>query len=213
MLARQSASALGDVGLNLALSLPFGGKSGLAQDPGPGLAFNAGAGFGHDFGSLLRLGAEVSAVVRGSDRLSTYSPRVIDEVGSYVTLGVSASTLGEKLRGELGARGLLSLTQTMSAVELLAGARYNLSRNLELFALAGPGFGHMPGNPLFRAFAGVSFSPLTSTRARAAPEPRGRSRRRLPRARPRSRLPRAQGRRVPRARASGGRGSASGLRP
>lgn len=175
VLARQSPSSLADVGLNASLSLPFGSKTGLAQDPGPGLAFNAGVGFGHDFGSLFRLGAEVGAVVRGRDRLSVYSPRVIDEVGSYFTAGLSASTLGEGLRGELSARGLVALTDTLSAVEVLAGARYPLTRHLEVFALAGPGFGHMPGNPLFRAFAGVAYNPFSSTYAKAerkvSPEP------------------------------------------
>jgi outer membrane protein OmpA-like peptidoglycan-associated protein len=170
VLARQSASSVGDIGLNLGLTLPFGSKSGLAQDPGPGLAFTAGAGFGHDFGSLLRLGAEVNTVVRQFNRLSNYSPRVIDEVGSYVTLGVSASTLGEGLRGELSARGLVSLTRTMSALEVLAGARYPLNKNLEVYALAGPGIGQMPGNPVFRAFAGVAFRPFPQARVKEAPK-------------------------------------------
>lgn len=169
VLARQSPSAVGDIGLNLGLTLPFGSKSGLAQDPGPGLAFTAGAGFGHDFGSFLRLGAEVNTVVRQFSRLSNYSPRVIDEVGSYVTLGVSASTLGEGLRGELSARGLVSLTQTMSALEVLAGARYPLNKNLEVYALAGPGIGQMPGNPVFRAFAGVAFRPFPQARLKEEP--------------------------------------------
>jgi len=164
VLARQSPSALVDVGLNLSLALPLGGSTGLARDPGAGLAFNAGAGFGRDFGSLLRVGAEVSAVVRQRNLLSTYKPEPIDEVGTYFAFGVSASTLGEGLRGELSARTLLALTQTQSAVEVLAGARYPLPHNLEVFALAGPGFGQMPGNPVFRAFAGVSYRPFNTTR-------------------------------------------------
>jgi len=164
VLARQSPSALADVGLNLGLALPLGGGSGLARDPGAGLAFNAGAGFGRNLGSLLRLGAEVNAVVRQRNLLSTYKREPIDEVGAYVSLGVSASTLGQGLRGELSARTLLALTQTQSAFEVLAGARYPLPHNLEVFALAGPGFGQMPGNPVFRAFAGVSYRPFNSTR-------------------------------------------------
>ena len=164
VLARQSPSALADVGLNLGLALPLGGGSGLARDPGAGLAFNAGAGFGRNLGSLLRLGAEVNAVVRQRNLLSTYKREPIDEVGAYVSLGVSASTLGQGLRGELSARTLLALTQTQSAFEVLAGARYPLPHNLEVFALAGPGFGQMPGNPVFRAFAGVSYRPFNTTR-------------------------------------------------
>ena len=108
VLARPSPSALGDIGLNLALSLPLGSSSGLAQDPGVGLAFNAGAGFGRDLGSLLRVGAEVGAVVRKRERLSNYTPRIIDQVGSYFTLGVTATTLGEGLRAEVSARALVA---------------------------------------------------------------------------------------------------------
>jgi OmpA-OmpF porin, OOP family len=175
VLARQSPTAVADIGLNVSLALPLGSEAGLSQDPGAGLAFNAGAGFGRDFGSFLRVGAEVSAVVRQRNTLSTYAPRLIDQVGSYFSLGVSASTLGKGLRGELSARTLLALTETMSAVEVLAGARYPLPHNLEVFALAGPGFGHMPGNPLFRAFAGVSYRPFGPAREKeelkSAPEP------------------------------------------
>jgi OOP family OmpA-OmpF porin len=160
VLARQSPTSLGDIGLNLGLALPLGSNTGLSQDPGAGLAFNAGAGFGHDFGSLFRLGAEVGAVVRKRERLSNYAPRLIDQVGTYFTVGGSLSTLGEGLRGELNARALLAATQTMSAGELLAGARYPMTRSLEVYALAGPGFGEMPGSPSFRAFAGVALRPF-----------------------------------------------------
>jgi OmpA-OmpF porin, OOP family len=170
VLARQSPSALGDIGLNLGLALPFGSNTGLSQDPGAGLAFNAGVGFGREFGSLFRLGAEATAVVRKYDRLSRYSPRILDEVGSYTSLGISASTLGDGLRGELSARALVALTDTWSAGEVLAGARYPLSRQLEVYALAGPGIGQLPGNPVFRAFAGVALRPFPSERAKEEPK-------------------------------------------
>jgi len=166
VLARQSSTTPGDIGLTLGLALPLGSRSGLAQDPGAGLAFNAGAGFGHDFGALFRVGAEVSAVVRKRERLSEHTPIIIDQVGSYFSLGGSVSTRGKGLRGELAARALVALTQTQSSGEVLAGARYPLRDDLEVFALAGPGFGQMPGNPVFRAFTGVAFRPC-ATRAGA----------------------------------------------
>jgi outer membrane protein OmpA-like peptidoglycan-associated protein len=169
VLARQSPSAVGDLGLNLGVALPFGSRGGLSRDPGAGLALNAGAGFGRNFGSLLRLGAEAGAVVRKRDRLSSSSPRIIDQVGSYFTLGVTATTLGEGLRGEVSARALIALTQTQSAGEVLAGARYPLPRNLEVFALAGPGIGQMPGNPSFRAFAGLAFRPFPTKAVKEEP--------------------------------------------
>jgi len=169
VLARQSPSALGDIGLNLGLSLPFGSSTGLAQDPGPGLAFNAGLGLGREFGSLFRLGTEVGAVVRRRERLSNYTPRIIDQVGSYFTLGVTATTLGDGLRGELTARALVAATQTMNAGEVMAGARYPVPGNLEVFALAGPGIGKMPGNPSFRAFLGLAMRPSPKERVKEAP--------------------------------------------
>ncbi len=58
----------------------------------------------------------------------------------------------------------------MSAGEVLAGARYPLPNNLEVFALAGPGIGHMPGNPSFRAFAGISLRPFPTERAKEEPQ-------------------------------------------
>ena len=164
VLARQSPSTAGDLGLNLGLALPFGSSSGLAQDPGMGLAFNASAGFGRNIGSLFRVGTEVGAVIRKRERLSNLAPRVIDQVGSYATLGVTATTRGEGLRGEVSARALLALTQTLNAGELLAGARYPLPHNLEVFALAGPGIGQMPGSPVFRVFAGIALSPFPTKR-------------------------------------------------
>jgi outer membrane protein OmpA-like peptidoglycan-associated protein len=167
VLMRQSPTSLGDLGLNLGLTLPLGSSSGLAQDPGMGLAANASVGFGHDFGSLLRVGTEVGAVLRKRERLSDLAPRVIDQVGSYATLGVTVTTLDEGLRGEVSARALVALTRTSNAGELLAGARYTLSDDLEMFALAGPGLGQMPGNPVFRAFMGVALRPFRAGRVKA----------------------------------------------
>ena len=169
VLARQSPTSMGDIGLNLALSLPFGSSTGLSQDPGAGLAFNAGLGFGHEFGSLLRVGAEAGAVVRRRERLSNYTPRIIDQVGTYFTVGATASTLGDGLRGEVTARALFAATQTMNAGEVMAGARYPLPSNLEVFALAGPGIGKMPGSPSFRAFAGLSYRPFPQERVKEQP--------------------------------------------
>lgn len=164
VLMRQASSAPADLGLNLALALPFGSSSGFARAPGAGLAFSTSAGFGRDFGSWVRLGAEVGAVIRKRERLSTFASTPVDQVGSYATLGVTATTLNEGLRGEVSARALITLTKTLNAGEVLAGARYSLPHGLEVFALAGPGLGQMPGNPVFRAFVGVASSPFRTER-------------------------------------------------
>jgi OOP family OmpA-OmpF porin len=173
VLARQSSLFPGDLGLNLALALPFGSSSGFAQDPGMGLAASASAGFGRDFGSLLRVGTEVGAVMRKRESLANLAPGLIGQVGSYATLGVTATTLGEGLRGEVSGRAFVALTQSVTAGEVLAGARYPLPHGLEVFALAGPGIGQMPGTPVFRAFAGVALSPFPSEPVgRVTEEPR-----------------------------------------
>lgn len=157
---RQSNGAPLDLGLVLGVSLPLGSAAGLSRDPGAGFAFLPGLGVGHSFGRTIRLGAQFGAVVRGADILTAHTPRTTDEIGSMFTAGLVASTLGDGLRGELDVRALIPLSRTSAGVEILGGVRYRLATApLELYALAGPGVGQMPGTPLFRALVGVAFTP------------------------------------------------------
>ncbi len=159
LLSQAQGSPL-DLGLVAGLTLPVGSNSGLARDPGTGLSFLPKLGLGRSFGSMIRIGAEVGAVIRQSGVLSSFAQSTTDEIGSIVTLGLMASTLGDGLRGELTLRGLVPLTKTATAMELLAGARLPLAHHtVELFAAAGPGFGKMPGIPTFRALGGVAWTP------------------------------------------------------
>ena len=160
VLARQSPTALGDIGLNLGLSLPIGSSAGLAQDPGPGLAFNASLGFGHEFGSLLRLGAEAGAVVRRRERLSSYFPEVVDQVGSYFTLGATASTLGDGLRGEVTARALVAATQTWSAGEIMAGPALPAAQQPRGVRSGRPGHRPDAGQPVVPRLRGPVLPPV-----------------------------------------------------
>ena len=75
VLARQSPSALGDIGLNLGSVAARREQHGLSQDPGPGWPLNAGVGFGHDFGSLLPDRAPRRAGGPSAREALNYTPR------------------------------------------------------------------------------------------------------------------------------------------
>lgn len=157
---RQSNGAPLDLGLVLGLTLPLGSAAGLSRDAGAGFAFTPRLGLGHAFGQAVRLGAEVGAVLRQADVLTRFSPQTTDEVGSMMSLGVVASTLGEHLRAELDARALVPFSKTGLGFEVLGGVRYHLPKlPLELYALGGPGFGSLPGTPAFRVMAGLAVTP------------------------------------------------------
>lgn len=154
-----------DLGVSLGVSFPLGSSEGLSRDPGAGLSFVPRLGAGHSFGGLVRVGAEFGAVVRGTQRLSPYSQVLNDEIGSLLQFGLTATTLGDGLRGELNVRGLAPLSTTTGAVEVLVGVRYPLlDKTLEIFVAAGPGIGKMPGSPLFRVLGGVAWTPLAAPR-------------------------------------------------
>jgi len=160
-----------DLGLTLGLTLPLGAAQALTKDPGLGLAFVPRLGAGYSFGPV-RAGAELGAVLRGSAVLSPTSASISDEVGSQFTYGVVVATTRQlhQVRGELGLRGLVPFTRSGASAELLAGARVGLleGEQLELFALAGPGFGATPGTPAFRAMVGVAWAPSFAEQAKPA---------------------------------------------
>lgn len=160
-LLRQSNGSPVDLGITLGVSLPFGSEAGLTKDPGLGFALLPRLGVAHRFGSFVRVGGELGAVVRGQQLLSPFSPEVTDQVGSMLSLGVTGSTLGPSLRGELTVRGVVPMSRTAGALEVLAGARYPFfNRRLEAFLVAGPGIGTLPGTPLLRVMGGLAWTPL-----------------------------------------------------
>ncbi len=143
-----------DLGFQLGLSLPIGNSAAYTRDPSVGVAPRIGAG--RTLG-LIRLGAEVGALIRQGTVLSPANPTVSDEVGSLLTLGATATTTNAGLRGEISLVGWVPFTRVGSSAELMFAARYPVGP-IELFAMAGPGFGRTPGTPAFRAMLGAGLS-------------------------------------------------------
>jgi large repetitive protein len=152
---RERAGAPLDLSVQLGLGLPLGSAAGYSQ--ATPLSFAPRVGVGKTVTNWLRLGAEVGFVVRGAPVVT--SAVVQQGTASTFTGAVSATTLGPKLRGELTLRGAMGLDQALAGGELLLGARYPLGKWVEVFALGGPGFGVLPGNPAFRVLAGVAVQP------------------------------------------------------
>jgi hypothetical protein len=155
---RQSKGLPLDLGLSLALSLPFGSTTALTKDPGVGLAFAPRLGAGRAFGPV-RVGLEAGALIRGASVLSPSSAQVSDEIGSQFSSALSLSTVGLPVQAELTARLTAPFTATGLSFELLAAIRGTLFKQLELSLMGGPGFGKAPGTPAFRVLFGLGWTP------------------------------------------------------
>ncbi len=153
LLSQRSDAPL-DLALELGLGLPLGSAEVLGQDEQVRLTPRVMVG--RSFG-LLRAGVDASVLVRPTLALNEDN-NIQDEVGSELRLGAVVATTGEGLRGELSVRGGIPFNRAPSALELLAGARLPVGDALEVYALAGPGFGNEPGTPVFRALLGVAYS-------------------------------------------------------
>ncbi len=139
-----------DLGITAMLGFPFGSSAGLTRDDT--VTFIPKLGAGRVFGDWLRVSAEFGGWIRPQQAISTQG----DKLGSQLDLGVGATTVGEKLRGELSVRTIFPITQQPISAEIMAGARYPVGP-IELHALAGPGIGKAPGTPLFRVLLGASW--------------------------------------------------------
>ena len=149
---RESAGKPLDLAVQLGLGLPFG--SAAAFTNATPLAFAPRVGAGRTVLKWLRLGGELGFMVRGSPASIAGTG-----VGSAFTFALSGTTKGHALRGEVTFRGTAALDKASFGGELLFGGRYQLTKWVEVFALGGPGFGTLPGNPAFRIFAGVGVQP------------------------------------------------------
>jgi outer membrane protein OmpA-like peptidoglycan-associated protein len=143
-----------DLALGMAVGLPLGSEAALTRDPTVTVPLSVGAG--KVFGKLVRVGVDLGATLRGGQSLSPDNPNARDTLGSQLDVGVGASTLGPGLRGELSVRSAIPFTNAPAGTELMLGARYPLG-GFELFALAGPGFGRLPGTPVFRLLVGAAW--------------------------------------------------------
>jgi hypothetical protein len=155
---RQSEGMPMDLALSLHLSLPLGNASAFTLDPGAGLAFAPKLGLGRAFGPV-RVGAELGALIRGTETLSPTNPMPTDEVGSHFSGALVLSTFGLPVQAELAGRVSAPFTSTGVSVEVLAALRYTFLKQLELSLLGGPGIGKAPGTPAFRVLFGFSWTP------------------------------------------------------
>jgi outer membrane protein OmpA-like peptidoglycan-associated protein len=152
-LLSQRGDAPLDLALELGLGLPLGSAEVLGLEEQVRLTPRVMVG--RSFG-LLRAGVDASVLVRPTLALNE-DANIQDEIGSELRLGAVVATTGEGLRGELSVRGGMPFHRGPSALELLAGARLPVGEALEVYALAGPGFGIEPGTPSFRALLGVAY--------------------------------------------------------
>ncbi len=167
-LLSQRREAPVDLALELGLGLPLGSAEVLGLDEQVRLTPRVMVG--RSFG-LLRAGVDASVLVRPTLALNE-DANIQDEIGSELRLGAVVATTGEGLRGELSVRGAVPFSRVPSSLELLAGARLPVGSALEVYALAGPGFGTEPGTPIFRALLGVAYGntpPLCVAGGRHAP--------------------------------------------
>jgi uncharacterized protein (TIGR03382 family) len=104
----------------------------------------------------LRASIDAGVMFRRRTILSP-DANVQDEIGHALRLGATLSSLGEGLRGELAVLGSVPLKREGTSIETLAGARWPMSEAVEVYGLAGLGFGTAPGTPDFRVLLGVAF--------------------------------------------------------
>ncbi len=123
---------------SLGFGIPVGSPAALGDG---GFQFLPRVNVGRVF-TRLQLGAQLEALVR--DR------------ASQLAVSLSASQLGEGMRGEVSVRGFVSLSGAKAGLELLFGGRYPIG-NFELFFLGGPGFGKALTTPTFRVYGGLAF--------------------------------------------------------
>ncbi len=164
-LVRADADLPVDVALQASIGLPVGQGRAIARSNGvlviPKLQAST------KFGPLLaaaEAGAYIRPEVENLGR-TTY--------GSELLLGAGLATTGDGLNGEIALRGGVSMSNGPSSMELLAGPRIDLTKDLELFALGGIGLGSAPGTPVFRALAGIGYGGTPEATAEPLPLPVG----------------------------------------
>lgn len=154
-----------DLSLGIAVGVPLGSEAALTRDPTATALPSVGAG--KVFGHLVRVGVDLGATIRGGQSLSPDNPNAHDALGSQFDVGVGAATVGPGLRGEVSVRSAIPFTNAPVGTEVMLGARYPLG-DFELYGLVGPGFGRLPGTPVFRLLLGAAW---VGGRKPAAPPP------------------------------------------
>ncbi|MHB8877001.1 MAG: OmpA family protein [Myxococcaceae bacterium] len=166
-LLTQADGAPVDLAVGALVGLPLGSAAAFSRDDG--VSVIPRIGIGRKLSELVRVGADLGAWIRPATPLSVDASAGGGQLGPQLDLGLGATTLGDGVRGELSLRSTLPLTDLPASTELLAGVRFPRGP-IELYALAGPGFGRTPGIPQFRVLAGIAFSADRSTPAPAVVE-------------------------------------------
>jgi outer membrane protein OmpA-like peptidoglycan-associated protein len=152
-----------DLAGELAVGVPLGGGRALASDAA--LTFTPRLLASRRGGATLAA-ASVGVLVRPTVDVGT------GQVGSQLELGLGVRHELTRVVAEVSLRSQLSFTGLPAGLELLFGGRYKPSPDLELYAVAGPGFGQAPGTPAFRVLGGVGWHPFARPPAPApAPPP------------------------------------------
>lgn len=110
-------------------------------------------GLGKSIAHTVRLGLEVGGWFRTP---RAESGVLASAVSPSVLLSLGASTMGPRTRFEGSVRATVPTNGLPVGAELMVGVRQPLGP-IEIFGLAGPGFGQLPGTPLFRVLVGVAF--------------------------------------------------------
>lgn len=140
-----------DLSIDLLGNIPIAGVGTWAGDGTP--SFLPRLGLGKTFGDVVRVAFEGGAWFRAP---TTNSGLLAPHLAPSVQLGLAASTVGASTRFELSGRTAIPTNGQPVGGELLLGLRHPVGP-VELFALGGPGFGELPGTPLFRVLIGVAF--------------------------------------------------------
>lgn len=143
-----------DLSVDLLMNVPVGGPGAFTSDATP--SFFPRLGLGRTLGGVARVAVEIGGWFRTSPSFSSLS-MATSSLSPTVQLSAGVSTLDPKSRFELSLRSTIPTDGSGAALEAMAGARVPVGP-FELQLLAGPGFGRLPGTPLFRVLAGVSFA-------------------------------------------------------
>lgn len=161
ILSQRKGGLLADAPVDLAFQLgtafPFGVGNALAVESGWNMFPQLSAG--RDFGPV-RFGGEVTGYVRPSAVNLSNATFVRDQIGSQLGLRALVGSTGDGVRFEGSFHTLVPLGggETPAGFELLGGARFPIGP-IELFLMAGPGFGSLPGTPTVRVLGGVGIRP------------------------------------------------------
>lgn len=148
--AKEGHKAPVDLAVELGLGIPTGTPKSISLSGGVIFAPKLMVG--------RRLGSFVLATELGAQIMETVSFFGSD-VGSFFSGGASigVATKDRRLRGEVSWKGAFQFSPSSIASEILGAVRFELSKAVHLFAIAGPGFGGYPGTPVFRTLVGVEF--------------------------------------------------------